>query len=706
MAENLGKISPPRGRPPELFPLFATADTLPGIGPKAQAALGQMGLERPRDLIFNLPASGTLRRRIDRVGDAVPPEIVTISVTVERHYPPSTRGRPWRVHCVDGHGGDLTLVFFHPRRDWIESQLPLNEQRIISGKVELFDGQAQIAHPDHILRPGAELPADFEPVYHLSAGLTQKVMTKATAAALERVPEVGEWIDPQVVAARGWPGFAEALQQAHQPRSQADLSPEHPARARLAYDEFLAHQMTLALVRRERRRIRGRPSKGDGKLRDLVLKNLPWPPTGAQSRAVTEIAADMASEFRMNRLLQGDVGAGKTLVAFLAALNAVESGGQAVLMAPTEILARQHGRALEPLARVAGIRLATLTGRDKGELRAQLLEDLAQGRIDILVGTHAVFQKDVTFHDLRLAIIDEQHRFGVAQRLELSAKGDAPPDMLVMTATPIPRSLALTQYGDLDLTILDEKPPGRQPITTVMISDQRLEEVIVRLRAAIDGGARAYWVCPLVDESEVSDLTAAEARFEYLRAKFGEQVRLVHGQMHADQRDRSMADFADGTASILVATTVIEVGVDVPEATIMVIERAESFGLAQLHQLRGRVGRGQGASTCLLMYHPPLSETGAKRLTTLRDTEDGFRIAEVDLAMRGAGDVIGTAQSGLPRFQIGDLEHQAGLMALARNDARTLLEIDPDLQSERGRAIRFLMWLMQQDQAIRLISVG
>ena len=698
-------MTQPKGRPPALFPLFAAIDTLPGVGPKSRDALAQMGIERPRDLILTLPTSGVTRRRIARISDARPPEVVTIAVTMGRHYPPAAKGRPWRVHCSDG-AGDLTLVFFHPRKEWIESQLPTGARRIVSGKVELFDGLAQMVHPDHVQREDDPLLPEFEAVYPLTAGLTRKVVVKAVEAALTRLPEMQEWIDPQLVAQRGWPDFTTALRHAHDPQAMRDLSPEAPARARLAYDEFLAHQMTLALVRRERRRLRGRRSAGDGRLRRAVLDHLPWPPTGAQMRAIREIAADMAGDGRMNRLLQGDVGSGKTLVAMLAALVAVEAGGQAVLMAPTEILARQHARALEPLARAAGIRLAALTGRDKGDLRGQLLEDLAQGRIDILVGTHAVFQRGVEFHDLRLAIIDEQHRFGVAQRLELSAKGQVPPDMLIMTATPIPRSLALTQYGDLDISILDEKPPGRQPITTVMIGDGRLEEVTARLRHVLDQGARAYWVCPLVEESEVTDLTAAEARFQSLRAQFGDIVRLVHGQMPADQRDAAMADFASGRARLLVATTVIEVGVDVPEATIMVIERAESFGLAQLHQLRGRVGRGTGASTCLLMYHSPLNETGARRLTTLRDTEDGFRIAEVDLEMRGAGDVIGTAQSGLPRFRIGDLEHQAGLMAVARQDARNLLDRDPALESPRGQAVRMLMWLMSQDEAIRLISVG
>lgn len=698
-------MSHPKGRPPALFPLFAGIDTLPGIGPKGRAALEQMGIDKPRDLILTLPSSGITRRRIQRLADARAPEIVTVGVTVVRHHAPQVRGRPWRVHCTDGES-DVTLVFFRPREAWIESQLPQGSRRIVSGKLELFEGTAQIVHPDHVLREDQHLPPEFEPVYPLSAGLTQKGMAKAVGAAMTGLPELPEWIDPQLLQARGWPGFADALRLAHAPTSPAGLSPDGPERARLAYDEFLAHQMTLALVRRDKRRLKGRPSSGDGVLRRRVLDSLPWPPTGAQSRAVAEIAADMASDRRMNRLLQGDVGAGKTLVALLSALVAVEAGGQAVLMAPTEILARQHARALEPLARAAGVRLAALTGRDKRDLRSQILQDLAEGRIDILVGTHAVFQKDVVFNDLRLAIIDEQHRFGVAQRLELSAKGEVPPDMLIMTATPIPRSLALSQYGDLDLSVLDEKPPGRQPITTVMIADSRLDQVTDRLRAAMAHGARAYWVCPLVDESEVTDLTAAEARFSHLRALFGEAVRMVHGQMPAEQRDIAMADFASGRAQLLVATTVIEVGVDVPEATIMVIERAESFGLAQLHQLRGRVGRGQGASTCLLMYHPPLNETGARRLTTLRDTEDGFRIAEVDLEMRGAGDVIGTAQSGLPRFRIADLEHQAGLMAIARQDARALLEREPGLDGPRGQAIRQLMWLMQQDQAIRLIQVG
>jgi ATP-dependent DNA helicase RecG len=444
---------------------------------------------------------------------------------------------------------------------------------------------------------------------------------------------------------------------------------------------------------------------GDRQLRARVLESLPYQPTGAQVRAVAEIAADMAAPLRMNRLLQGDVGAGKTLVAFQALLIAVEAGGQGVMMAPTEILARQHFEGLAPLARAAGVRLELLTGRDRGADRAMKLEDLAMGRIPILVGTHAVFQKDVAFHDLRLAVVDEQHRFGVAQRMELGAKGEAV-DVLVMTATPIPRSLALATHGDMDVSVLDEKPAGRKPIRTAMVSSERLDEVVEHLRKAVAEGRQAYWVCPLVEESEVVDYASAEERFRSLRAALGDRVGLVHGQMPPADKDAAMARFVAGETSVLVATTVIEVGVNVPNATIMVIEQAETFGLAQLHQLRGRVGRGEAASTCLLLYQAPLNETGRRRLTTIRDTEDGFRIAEEDLAMRGAGDLIGTAQSGLPRFRVADLERQASLMALAQSDARKLLHDDPGLAGPRGQAARMLLWLMDQDRALRLISVG
>jgi len=694
------------GRPPELFPLFAGLDTLPGIGPKVAQNLAQMEVEKPRDLLFTLPYSGVDRRLRRSIREVVPGSTVTVEVEIGAHHPPRRKGGPARVHVRDAET-EFQLVFFHARGDWLARQLPTGQKRVVSGKLEIFDGLAQIVHPDHILRveEAGDLPA-FEPVYPLTAGVTQRVMAKAAAAAIARAPELEEWIDPALKAREGWPDWHAAIAQVHAPEGSAGLAPTHPARQRLAYDEFFAHQLTLALARSALRHGKGRSSHGTSVLQDKVLKSLPYKPTGAQRRAVEQIAADMASDKRMNRLLQGDVGAGKTLVAFLALLIAVEAGGQGVMMAPTEILARQHLDSLRPLAEAAGIRLEILTGRDKGADRAAKLAAVKTGEIGILVGTHALFQKDVEMADLRLAVIDEQHRFGVAQRMELAAKGPAA-DVLVMTATPIPRSLALANYGDMDVSLLDEKPPGRKPVKTALVSTGRLEEVVEHLRQAIGEGRQAYWVCPLVDESEVSDLTASEERFRHLRAALGEgRVGLVHGQMPPAQKDAAMAAFAAGETSVLVATTVIEVGVNVPNASIMVIERAEIFGLAQLHQLRGRVGRGSADSTCLMLYQPPLGETAERRLAILRESEDGFRIAEEDLAIRGAGDVIGTAQSGLPRFRIGDMERQAALMAVAQSDARRLLADDPGLENHRGKAARVLLWLMEQDRAIRLITVG
>ncbi len=693
-------------RPEILFPLFAGLETLDGIGPKTAKTFAQIEVEKPRDLLFTLPYSGIDRRRRATILGADFPQTMTLEVEIGRHLPPARKGRPYRIEVRDAQT-TFQLVFFHAREDWLKRQLPSGQRRLVSGRVELFDGIGQMVHPDHILRPeeADEIP-HYEPVYPLTAGLTQRGVSKAVASALTLLPELDEWIDPALRAREGWPVWTTAVRDAHAPLSADELAITSPARQRLAYDELMAHQLTLALARAAVRRGKGAETIGTGVLRTKVLESLPYKPTKAQTRAMSEIEADMATPARMNRLLQGDVGAGKTLVALMALLIAVEAGGQGVMMAPTEILARQHLDGLRPLAEAAGVVLEILTGRDKSSERAAKLAALKAGDIQILVGTHAVFQRDVEFRDLRLAVVDEQHRFGVAQRMELGAKGRAA-DVLVMTATPIPRSLSLAQYGDMDVSVLDEKPPGRLPVTTALVSTGRLDEVVEHLRGAVAEGRQAYWVCPLVEESEAVDMTAAEERFTRLRAALGDGVvGLVHGQMPPRDKDAAMARFVAGDTQVLVSTTVIEVGVDVPNASIMVIERAESFGLAQLHQLRGRVGRGSAASTCLLMYQPPLSEGGRRRLEILRETEDGFRIAEEDLAMRGAGDLIGTAQSGLPRFRVADLERQSALMALAQSDARKLLADDPTLATPRGQAARVLLWLMEQDKAIRLISVG
>jgi ATP-dependent DNA helicase RecG len=693
-------------RPEILFPLFADLTKLAGVGPKNAKLLETLGVNKPRDLLFILPHSGINRNIRNSIREISAPDVATVEVEVGLHHPNAIKGRPYRVTVQDAQTS-FQLVFFHARADYLRKLLPTGQRRIVSGKVELFDNVAQMVHPDHVLPldEANQIPA-FEPVYPLSAGLSQKLVTRAAGSALERAAELEEWIEPTLKDKQDWPDWHVALENAHHPKAIVDISPRSKSRERLAYDELFAHQVTLALARSKIRRAKGISSTASGKHQSKVWKSLPYQPTGAQERAITEIAADLATPLRMNRLLQGDVGSGKTLVALMAMLSVTEAGGQAVMMAPTEILARQHLESLRPLAETAGVVVELLTGRDKGSERKAKLKALKRGDIQILLGTHAVFQADVEFTDLRLAVIDEQHRFGVRQRMDLGQKGQAV-DILVMTSTPIPRSLALAQYGDMDVSVLDEKPPGRQPIKTVVMPASRIEEVIKHLRTVIAEGRQAYWVCPLVSESETVDWTAVAERFRTLRLILGEDVvGMVHGQMPAAEKDAAMARFVAGDTRVLVATTVIEVGVDVPNASIMVIEQAENFGLAQLHQLRGRVGRGNQASSCLLVYSPPLTESAERRLSAMRQTDDGFILAEEDLKLRGAGDVLGVAQSGLPRFQIADIENQPDLMKTAQDDARMLLSTDPDLAGSRGMATRVLLWLMEKDKAIRMISIG
>ena len=693
-------------RPAILFPLFAEIRTLGGVGPKLEKLIS--GLIGPRlvDLVFDLPVGLIDRSYRPTLARAEIGRIATVTVTVLKHTPSRDRRQPYRVQCSDD-TSMLDLVFFHAHADYLSKQLPVGARRIVSGKIERFRDTLQMTHPDHIVAPEDEagLPL-HEPVYALTEGLTLKPLAKAIRGALEKVPELPEWDDPAFLRTRGWRPFAESLRAAHAPTGEANLGFETPVRMRLAYDELLANQLALLLIRRQMRQVKkGRALNGDGRLKAKAIAALPFALTEPQLAAIAEIEADMAAPQRMLRLLQGDVGAGKTIVAFLALLGAVEAGAQGALMAPTEILARQHMASLEPYAKAAGVRLALLTGRERAG-RDATLAALVKGEIDILVGTHALFSEDVTFADLGLAVIDEQHRFGVHQRMLLQGKGGQPADVLVMTATPIPRTLALTAYGDMDVSRLTGRPPGRKPVETRVLSAERLDEVIEHLRRAIAKGARAYWVCPLVEESEKIDLAAAEERAAMLKRVLGPKVGLVHGRMKGAERDAEMAKFKADELSILVATTVIEVGVDVPEATIMVVEHAERFGLAQLHQLRGRVGRGSGKSSCLLIWHGPLGETAKARLKTMRDTDDGFVIAEEDLRLRGAGELLGTRQSGMPEFRLADLATHADLLATARDDAQLVLTRDPDLQSERGQRLRTLLYLFSRDEAVRYLKAG
>ncbi len=692
-------------RPEILFPLFAPVGKIAGIGPRYAKLVEALAGPHVVDLCWHLPSGLIDRRYAPKLGEAEAGRTATLLVTVVAHRPSRTPRQPYRIASRDETGG-LELVFFHGREDYLRRALPEGETRVVSGKLEVFGGALQMTHPDHIGRP-EELQAlkRVEPVYPLTAGLTLKTLSKAIGRALATVPELPEWLDRAHRQTQGWPSWRASLLAAHAPETEGDLSPLSAPRARLAYDELLSNQLALGVIRRRQTQQKGRAIEGDGRLRRRVVEALPFRLTESQQRASAEIAADMGSPHRMLRLLQGDVGSGKTLVALIAMLNAVEAGAQAALMAPTEILARQHHATLLRLAAAAGVRIELLTGRDKGKTRERLLEALATGDVDILVGTHALFQEDVAFRDLALVVIDEQHRFGVHQRLELSAKGAAA-DILVMTATPIPRTLMLTSYGDMVSSRLTEKPAGRQPIDTRTVSLDRIEEVIAGVGRALDTGAKVYWICPLVAESESSDLAAAEARYADLRERFGARVGLVHGRLKGQAKDAAMQAFVEGTVDLLVATTVIEVGVDVPAATVMVIEHAERFGLAQLHQLRGRIGRGQARSSCILLYQGPLGEMARARLSILRETDDGFRIAEEDLRLRGAGELLGTRQSGLPEFRLADLAVHDDLLATARDDAALILERDPHLEGERGRALRVLLYLFSRDRAVRYLRSG
>ncbi len=692
-------------RPEILFPLFRPITALKGVGARTASLIEKIAGPHVVNLLWHLPAGIIDRRYAPKIAAAEPGAIATITVRVLQHLKPHNRRQPYKVVCGDD-TGSLSLVFFHAHNDYLAKTLPEGEVRVVSGKIEKFGDEIQMTHPNHI---GTQAEIDklrkVEPVYGLTAGLSLKVLGKAVAAAVDGVPDLPEWLDPALKKREKWPDWPVAVKTAHAPEALSDLAPTTPARRRLAYDELLSNQLALALVRRSMRKLKGLPLRGDGSLRAKVRAGLPFSLTNAQETAIREIDADLAADTRMLRLLQGDVGSGKTVVALMAMLSAVEADGQAVLMAPTEILAQQHFATLSTLLEPAGLQPVLLTGRERGKNRDGILEKLASGAARIAVGTHALFQDDVSYRDLRVAVIDEQHRFGVHQRLTLARKGKGV-DVLVTTATPIPRTLMLTAYGDMDVSRLMEKPAGRQPVKTALISNERLDEVVAAIGRAVAAGDRVYWVCPLIEESETTDMAAAEARFDHLRSLYGERVGLVHGRMKGAEKDAVMAAFKEGSIDVLVATTVIEVGVDVPEATVMVIEHAERFGLAQLHQLRGRIGRGSGKSTCLLVHAGHLGETAKARLRTMRETDDGFVIAEKDLELRGAGELLGTRQSGLPEFRLADLAQHGELLQIARDDAELILGRDPELTGERGPALRVLLYLFERDAAARNLRSG
>lgn len=692
-------------RPSILYPLFAPIDTLTGIGKRYCTLMSNLCGGKVVDLLWHLP-SGFIDRRCNiPLSQAVDNKIWTGRVRVVEHAVPKTKKQPYRI-VVEDNTDQLILVFFKVFGDSITKQFPVGAEKIISGKIEIFNGQLQMSHPDYVVdaaRP-EQMPL-IETVYPLTAGVTNKMLNKQIFQALERVPDLPEWQDERFITKQKWPSFKEALWAAHHPQNFADVEPNAPVRRRLAYDELLANQLSLAVVRGRLKVQKGRSLTNSGKLKAKLRQILPFALTAAQQRVIAEIESDLFSDYRMSRLLQGDVGSGKTIVALMTMLNAVECGLQAAIMAPTEILAQQHAETIAELCAAIGVRTALLTSNVKGKARKLLLEKLANGDIDILIGTHALFTEDVAFKDLAYVIVDEQHRFGVKQRLNLSQKGNLC-DVLVMTATPIPRTLVLTQFGDMEYSKIDELPVGRKPVTTTVMPLTKINNVVEALARKLQTGTQAYWVCPLVEESEKIDLSAATERFETLQKIFGDKVGLVHGKMKEAEKNAVMEQFKQGRLKLLVSTTVIEVGVNVPNATIMVIEHAERFGLAQLHQLRGRIKRGSEAGSCILMYGYPLSTVAHERLNTMKATEDGFLIAEEDLKLRGGGEILGTRQSGFNNFKIADLSVHGDLLLTASKDAALALRQDPNLQTPRGQALRTLLYLFEQDETIRTYKAG
>ncbi|MBY0568182.1 MAG: ATP-dependent DNA helicase RecG [Hyphomonadaceae bacterium] len=686
---------------PARAPKGARKDTMDLI---AKVAGGRL----VRDLVFLPPNSAIDRRLRVPIGETSDGDIATIEAEVDGHMPSRRIGSkvlPHKVRLRD-ETGFLTITYFRGHEDMLNRMWPVGQTRLISGKITIYEGMRQMLHPDYVVDPEkAEAPPPVEPVYPLTQGLVGRTLQRTILAGLDSVPEAPEWLESSTVKAHDWPDFRTALEHIHRPTSPDDVAPESAFRTRLAYDELFARQCALRLRRQHRRKDPGRSVVGDEKLTNKILDSLPFAPTGAQQRSVREIYADMAQPAPMLRLLQGDVGSGKTLVAALAMARAAEAGLQSALMAPTDILARQHGATLAPLLEAAGIKMAVLTGRDKGKERKVILERMASGDLHVVIGTHALFQDEVVFHDLGLIVIDEQHRFGVSDRARMVSKGFAP-HVLVMSATPIPRTLALSIHGDMDLSVLDEKPPGRMPIKTATMPSSRMSEVIHGIAEASKRGERSYWVCPLIEESESVDLAAVEDRYLELKTFFGKGVEIVHGRMPPTEREAAMERFRTGESFLMVATTVIEVGVNVPEATIIVIEHAERFGLAQLHQLRGRVGRGDKQGSCVLLWKPPLGETAKERLDAIRRNDDGFAIAEIDFRLRGAGDMLGTQQSGLPPFRLVSPEAHGDLLGSADKEARLAVERDPELTSERGRAIRTVLRLFGYDDAAELGRSG
>jgi len=675
-----------------LRPLTTLAETS-----AAEARKLQRSCEGARiiDVLTQLPHALSLRPFKSTIADALIGEALTVRLCVCHHRPPPryARGKtPWRIDCIDDADNPVVLALFHVKGDYPLRTFKIDHYYYVSGKMTLFGREACFVHPEYAVDSGVNPFAPIRAVYPLTRGLSLTQRCAATKRALQLVPKV-EWLGAPLRKQQHWQTWHEALHQAHTPQSHDDLSPEHPNRRRLAFDELLAQQLTHGLLSRSERTPKT-PLKNKGVLRDKLQDNLPFQLNDAQKQVVDAMMADMADSTRRVRLLQGEVGSGKTIVALLALVEAIDNKRQGIFMAPTDLLARQSARVFGTFLKGLPITVTYLSGHESPATKKERRGAIASGMADIVVGTHALVQDALQFHNPGLIVIDEQHRFGVEQRKTLLAKAPQA-DVLLMSATPIPRSLALAHYGAMPLSVLRQRATQQEPPRCFVMADSKLEDVIDTVARRCDQKQGCYWVCPLIEGQADNPLTAATQRYDSLRQRFGGRVALLHGATPVDERSQLIDAFRQGDVRVLVCTTVIETGIDIPAATLMVVEHAERFGLAQLHQLRGRVGRHQHGDA-LFVYSPPLSDVARRRLKIIRHTHDGFALAEQDLSLRGEGDIIGNLQSGMPPYRMVALPQHEDLVPLAHQHAQAILADDPQLQ-DKARPMRDLLKIMGYD---------
>jgi len=693
-------------RPAHLDLLLSPINKLKGVGPKLQNIINKLGIHLNVHFLWHFPYKIIEKKYYENIHDAPINQLVTLKIEIIKHYPSKFRRQPYRVSCL-ANETPLDIVYFNARHPVVRSILPVKSIRMISGKLEFFKNKFQITHPSSIENiSDIQLLREKEPVYSLTAGLNMKSFIKISNQVLHLLPNLKEWIDERLLKKYNFVSWKEAVKQLHNPNIEDTYSEKNFFRRRLAFDELFAHQLAIFIIRTIDNKKTSIPFTNNNKLKNNLINNLEFKLTNSQLIVINEIQKDLESNHQMIRLLQGDVGSGKTIVALISMLTVIESGFQTTLMAPTSILAYQHYENISKLIQDLPIKIDILTGKDKGKTRIEKLNKINNGDTQIVIGTHALIQDGVNFKKLGLSVIDEQHRFGVYQRMAFNYKGFRP-SILVMSATPIPRTLTLAAYGDMDESRLIDKPIGRKPIVTTSLILKKEKNLIERIKKKINNSNdKFFWVCPLIEESQELDLKAATDRYNVLNKIFKKKVMLIHGQLSEKEKESTMEKFKNEDFRILVATTVIEVGIDIKSATTIIIEHAERFGLAQLHQLRGRVGRNNEESFCVLLHKENLNDTAKKRIHIMTETNDGFLISEEDLKIRGPGEILGKRQSGLPSFNVADLSYDGDLLEEARLYANNIITNDPKLEKDGNKNLKDLLYIQERDTAIRTLSAG